>query len=291
MAKKRVFGNILGITEGDSFKSRDEVRLAGLHNETQAGISGGVNDGADAIVISGGYEDDEDFGDEIVYTGAGGHLKGKRAQTFDQSLTLKNLALARSGDNGLPIRVIRGHQSKSQYSPSSGYQYAGLYYVDDYWSEVGKSGFLIWRYRLVKVNHQSQIESNPVKEDTPDYGDDKCSRIETTVQRVVRSTQVSNDVKVMYDYKCQVCEIRLEGASGPYAEGAHIKGLGSPHNGPDVKENILCLCPNHHVLFDRGGITFNDDLSINGFSNQLIVHRSHSIGVEYVRYHRKLWGH
>ncbi|MBT6251913.1 MAG: hypothetical protein HOI84_01280, partial [Flavobacteriaceae bacterium] len=38
--------------------------------------------------------------------------------------------------------------------------------------------------------------------------------------------------------------------SGPIAIGAHIKPLGRPHSGPDVKENLLCLCPNHHDQFD-----------------------------------------
>ena len=36
------------------------------------GISGTAKDGADSIVLSGGYEDDVDYGDEIVYTGHGG---------------------------------------------------------------------------------------------------------------------------------------------------------------------------------------------------------------------------
>jgi putative restriction endonuclease len=46
---------------------------------------------------------------------------------------------------------------------------------------------------------------------------------------------------------------------------AHIRPLGAPHNGPDVKENIIiCLCPNHHVLFDSGAITLADDLLVIG---------------------------
>jgi putative restriction endonuclease len=37
-----------------------------------AGIAGSVSEGADSIVLSGGYEDDEDRGEEIVYTGHDG---------------------------------------------------------------------------------------------------------------------------------------------------------------------------------------------------------------------------
>jgi integrase len=44
-----------------------------------AGISGGEREGADSIVVSGGYEDDEDYGDVIVYTGAGGNDPDREA--------------------------------------------------------------------------------------------------------------------------------------------------------------------------------------------------------------------
>jgi predicted restriction endonuclease len=31
-----------------------------------------------------------------------------------------------------------------------------------------------------------------------------------------------------------------------------IKPLGNPHDGPDKASNMLVLCPNHHLQFDRG---------------------------------------
>ncbi len=64
---------------------------------------------------------------------------------------------------------------------------------------------------------------------------------------------------------------------------------GEPHNGPDVLENLLCLCPNHHVLFDKGTFTVNEDFSIIGLSDysKLTVNRhEHSIGKEFIEYHR-----
>ncbi|CAN5381202.1 hypothetical protein BH09SUM1_BH09SUM1_03110 [soil metagenome] len=36
-----------------------------------------------------------------------------------------------------------------------------------------------------------------------------------------------------------------------------MQPLGNPYNGPDVQENILITCPNHHVLFDRAAIAIN----------------------------------
>lgn len=68
----RIFGEIAGIPEGTIFESRLELSRAGVHRPTQAGISGTGKEGADSIVLSGGYEDDQDEGNLIVYTGHGG---------------------------------------------------------------------------------------------------------------------------------------------------------------------------------------------------------------------------
>ena len=59
----RVFGEISGVPVGTVFASRKELSRAGVHRPTQAGISGAQDEGADSIVLSGGYEDDTDFGD------------------------------------------------------------------------------------------------------------------------------------------------------------------------------------------------------------------------------------
>ncbi|WP_262889961.1 YDG/SRA domain-containing protein [Spirosoma taeanense] len=58
----RVFGHVSFYRLGDSFKTRIELAQSGVHKPRQAGISGSVTEGADSIVLSGGYEDDEDFG-------------------------------------------------------------------------------------------------------------------------------------------------------------------------------------------------------------------------------------
>lgn len=60
-------------------------------------------------------------------------------------------------------------------------------------------------------------------------------------------------LKQHYENKCQFCGTRLQVAEDRYySEAAHIKALGEPHNGPDKASNMLVLCPNHHLQFDRG---------------------------------------
>jgi putative restriction endonuclease len=276
----RVFGEIPGYPEGSRFGTRAELSEAGLHRPRVAGISGSEKEGADSIVLSGGYEDDEDQGDEIVYTGHGGRDVQTGRQVADQNFRGGNRALALSSLNGLPVRVVRGAGATSR-PPASGYRYDGLYLVDDYWQERGRSGFLIWRYRLIKLPNHPHA-GHTVSEERGVYS--AAPRQPATILRVVRDTEQARRIKALYDYRCQMCGTRLVGLAGPYAEAAHIRPLGAPHDGPDVPENILCLCPNHHVLFDHGGVTVGADLSLIGAKGRLTVHPKHPIGAEHLRY-------
>jgi putative restriction endonuclease len=63
---KRHLGEIETVLEAATFPSREVLSAAGVHRPTQAGISGVAKEGADSVVVYGGYEDDEDSGDVIV---------------------------------------------------------------------------------------------------------------------------------------------------------------------------------------------------------------------------------
>ncbi len=148
--RERIFGHIPSYPEGSWFASRVELSQSGVHRPRVAGISGQAREGADSIVLSGGYEDDQDYGDEILYTGHGGRDPESGRQMGHQLLAKGNAALAYNKHADLPVRVIRGAIPRSPYAPRIGYRYDGLYKVADYWQERGRSGFLIWRYRLLK---------------------------------------------------------------------------------------------------------------------------------------------
>jgi putative restriction endonuclease len=146
---KRIFGDVPGHPEGSRYRNRWELHQARVHGPTMAGIWGGEREGAESIVLNGGYEDDVDSGDVITYTGHGGNDMNTGEQIANQELSRGNQALARNSETGLPVRVIRGPKS-GKFGPMEGYRYDGLYTVEKYWSESGKSGNLIWRFRLVK---------------------------------------------------------------------------------------------------------------------------------------------
>lgn len=277
----RTFGEINGVSPGDLFNDRKALAKAKVHPPLVAGISGSKNDGADSIVLSGGYEDDEDFGDVIIYTGAGGQKNNK--QVSDQELNGVNLALAKSKVENIPVRVTRGHKHKHKLSPVKGYRYAGIYHVDNYWYETGKAGYKIWRYRLV-AQDSSSFEYI-VKEPTGDY--DLPGRKQASVSRIIRSYQKAKNVKSWHNYECQVCGLAINTSAGLYAEAAHIKPLGEPHNGPDIESNLLCLCPNHHVMFDNGGFAIDDDLNLIGIKGKLRVVKRHLLDASFIKYHRE----
>jgi putative restriction endonuclease len=155
--------------------------------------------------------------------------------------------------------------------------------VDDYWQEEGKSGFRVWRYRLIKLP-SIPTRTSTVPENAAVY---PAERRETTVLRLVRDTAQARRIKALYDFQCQICGERLEGLAGPYAEAAHIRPLGAPHNGPDTSDNILCLCPNHHVLIDHGGVGIGEDLSLTGAEGRLRIHPQHQINEDHLRYRRE----
>lgn len=126
---------------------RSACYRAGVHCVAFKGIHGSSHIGAYSIVLKGTYEDDQDGGDWIIYTGSGGRTKTndgddrnkmlgpgassmKLPQLSDQSFDYApNKALQLNLYSGYPVRVIRGSNSRSKYAPRKGYRYDGLYKV------------------------------------------------------------------------------------------------------------------------------------------------------------------
>jgi putative restriction endonuclease len=284
---ERTYGEITGFPPGSTFANRRELAASGVHRPLQGGICGG-RDGAESIVVSGGY-DDKDYGTELVYTGQGGRDANTGRQVADQALTLGNAGLARSKVEGYLIRVIRGAGGERPHSPTTGLRYDGLFRVADFWHETSDEGFRLWRFRLVAHNGSAIVEDDDEVEDTEAAG--PAARTPTTVQRIVRSTGVAKEVKALHEHTCQVCAIQINTPVGPYAEAAHIRALGKPHNGPDVRSNVLCLCPNHHVMFDAGAIYIDDSWTIRDSATHAALGplrraSTHSIDPKQLAYHR-----
>jgi len=329
---QRVIGHIEGVGPGEVFDSRDSVRAANLHGERMRGISrlkGPDGDYvADAIVLNGGYEDDEDGWTWIKYTGASPDVeKYKNGKTLLRSQSWEyrdNAALKLSFERGHFIRIIRGPKGDQRYSLPGKYRYDGLYEITDARTAISKSAapdgspieicqFLLKRLSdaqqeftpaerkiaevLAQQEQALEIEAASAQGDDSGFGNLPVKRA-ALVQRIVRDSAVARRIKSLYDNECQICSVRLIGPDRkPYSEGAHIRPLGGPHCGPDVERNVLCLCPNCHVRFDIGAIVIDEDWSIvvragifgENVRRKLKRHGKHKIHSDYIRYHRNWW--
>ncbi|KAL7145081.1 hypothetical protein ABFS83_07G055300 [Erythranthe nasuta] len=165
---KRVVGEIPGVSIGDVFFFRIELCVLGLHGQAQAGIdflpstrSSNGDPVATSVIVSGGYEDDEDSGDVIIYTGHGGQDRHSR-QVVHQKLEQGNLAMERSMHYHVEVRVIRGLKYEGSITGKV-YVYDGLYRVTETWFDVGRSGFGVFKFKLVRIDNQPEMGSTTMK--------------------------------------------------------------------------------------------------------------------------------
>lgn len=111
-------------------------------------------------------------------------------------------------------------------------------------------------------------------------GNEEPDRSISTIYRVLRDTKLSRQLKMIHQDRCQICDSTIKLKSGKtYSEAHHIKPLGSEHCGPDVAENIIILCPNHHVMCDYGAIKLN--------ASNLRSKKGHKVSIEYIKYHNQ----
>uniref|UniRef100_A0ACD5US31 Uncharacterized protein n=1 Tax=Avena sativa TaxID=4498 RepID=A0ACD5US31_AVESA len=97
------------------------------------------------MCIVGGYENEEDDTDILVYTGQGGNSRSK--EKHDQKLERGNLALMNSKNKNTQIRVVRSTHDPFRHSEKI-YIYDGLYRIEESWMEKAKNGFNVFKYKL-----------------------------------------------------------------------------------------------------------------------------------------------
>lgn len=152
-------------------------------------------------------------------------------------------------------------------------------------------------FRPVK-NKDYIIKDNEVVDEDNEL-DEIPKRIIVKFSKITRSLSKSTRLKILYDYKCQICGTRIHiNKFVKYAESHHMHQLGHPHNGVDELENMIIVCPNHHKMFDRGAIAIHpDSLELYGIdidkniiiklidAKQIMFNANHSIRKEYLLYH------
>ena len=143
------------------------------------------------------------------------------------------------------------------------------------------------RYRLLLTH--AELECEPARADDAGVAVPAMRTIVRSVR--LRNTLLAAEMKRRYKDVCQVCREQLQLAASTYAESHHIRPMGSPHNGPDVEGNILVVCPNHHVMFDRGALVIDPSSFIvrhvrNAIEPRpLLVRRWHRLNRGCIEYH------
>lgn len=135
---------------------------------------------------------------------------------------------------------------------------------------------------------QQPTDHEPVQHDiaTPD-------RTNVMVSRIVRDTSLSRRIKNENDYSCLICGKTIILPNGNnYAEGHHLKPLGKDHDGLDIKENIIILCPNHHTEFDYGSISIEPNSLLiehidnkNKYHGKPLAYRPNDLLINNLKYH------
>ncbi|EHR40296.1 HNH endonuclease [Alishewanella jeotgali] len=205
------------------------------------------------------------------------------AETYGRSLQRQGLdELARwTKINGFPAitGLIVNMERKSDFYMQPGSGYFDLYEraIDDFrwWEhEIVKSLSFNWAPYLIGL---TLVESpRAVDLDIPE-------RVEATVYRILRDSKLSQQIKAIHNNECQICGHTIIMPNGTrYSEAHHIQPLGMPHNGPDVIDNMVCVCPNHHVELDYGVIRLSIDM-LRGACG-------HYISEKYIDYHNNFYG-
>ncbi|MGC5289798.1 HNH endonuclease [Micromonospora sp. DT231] len=126
-------------------------------------------------------------------------------------------------------------------------------------------------------------------------GQGPARRRAVSADRIIRNSAIVDKVKRLHGHRCQICDTRLATRYGYYSEAAHIRGLGRPHEGSDRMDNVLCLCPNHHVQFDAFAIYIDSNLTVRWTVSgdkigKLRLHSKHPINPDNLRHHRRFCG-
>ena len=135
--------------------------------------------------------------------------------------------------------MLRSTESKTQNSP-------GIYIVNK-------------KFKEIEPEPTSSDFLKPVLTPVDFAGPPPKTRYQ--IIRYIRDTKKTNELKKLYQNKCQVCNYQIITSNNEYySEAHHVWPLGSkPTGGDDDFDNMLVLCPTQHAEFDYNVIKISKD--------------------------------
>ncbi|WP_294283490.1 HNH endonuclease [uncultured Chryseobacterium sp.] len=129
------------------------------------------------------------------------------------------------------------------------------------------------------TEREKELINNVDFEDNID--NEKKVRIIREIESILRNKKLVEKIKKLYKNTCQICESQIRiGENTYYSEVHHVIALGNPHNGPDTINNMICVCPNCHVMLDFKFISLD---------TKKFKQLKHEISLERIKYHNSLY--
>jgi HNH endonuclease len=206
------------------------------------------------------------------------------------------------GEEDLAGKCVSDELYKLMGLPESGYEYIARGAAADYLRAGGPD-------RPLRPAHQSATpnatvgaaQSSAWSDETNDPSVEVARRLRQ-LRLQVRRPGLSRALRAHYDNTCCFCGRSLIVGVNPerrYSEAAHVRAIGAPHKGPDRSDNVLVLCPEHHIQFDAGVLTLvlrDGQLRISSkipgdpLDGQLVQLRApHTLNPAHARYHAAFW--
>jgi hypothetical protein len=150
---------------------------------------------------------------------------------------------------------------------------------------------------------RTRTRARQLDEVARDVNASEVSRARREVEQQLRNAALAATLKELYESQCMFCDSRICVSISPeqfYVEAAHIRPLGRPHNGPDIPQNMLVLCPNCHVQFDAGtlGVALRSPTELQIASRTrnhplhgktVRTHGTHTLDGQFVDWHQRYW--
>jgi 5-methylcytosine-specific restriction protein A len=103
-------------------------------------------------------------------------------------------------------------------------------------------------------------------------------RIQREYSTYHRNQQNVQTIKNYFNNSCAICDVTIQIRNDKYySEAHHIKPLSE--DGPDIIENMICVCPTCHVKLDLKLIQIDIDNLFNP--------NNHNINNEFIDYHNE----
>jgi putative restriction endonuclease len=197
---------------------------------------------SDAETVLAGFS--PDYGVFVVWEARYHHL-----YAYSRNVQVREHLLEEARRTGWavdqPRQITNGREVRGAVSPGNLARYIRLA------REANARGLTAERKEAFLIDFGRDFPNDNEPRSTPVF-----LRERELVTRATRDITFAPKIKMAFGYRCGVCSTQLD-----IVEAAHIIPISEEESADEVW-NGICLCPNHHTLFDSGLLLIRDNLEI-----------------------------